>query len=148
QTTSRERTHFLLNNEQRTAVAAVSEMTPGTALLHGVTGSGKTAVYIELAKQAIDAGRSVILLVPEIALTTQVIDEFTNVFKNVITTHSRQTEAERHLAWLAALQSSSPHIVIGPRSALFMPLKNLGLIIIDEAHEPSYKQEQSPRYSA
>ena len=89
-----------------------------------------------------------IVLTPEIGLTPQLIDDFAAHFNTILTTHSRQTEAERHLTWQAALDATSPHIAIGPRSALFLPLKEVGLIIIDEAHEPSYKQEQSPRYSA
>ena len=144
----RDRTHFVLTSEQLSAIKIITAMSPGSALLHGVTGSGKTQVYIELAKRTIAAGKSVIVLVPEIALTSQLVDEFTTIFSNVIVTHSKQTEAERHLAWQAALLATTPHVVIGPRSALFMPLKNIGLIVIDEAHEPSFKQEQSPRYSA
>lgn len=123
-------------------------MTPGTAILHGVTGSGKTAVYIELAKQATARGESVIILVPEIALTSQLVADFEHFFDNLLITHSRQTEAERHNTWLQALHSTTPRVIIGPRSALFMPAPNVKLILIDEAHEPSYKQDQSPRYSA
>lgn len=144
----RDRTHFLLTNEQESAVEMLTEMSSGSALLHGVTGSGKTQVYIEMAQRTITAGKSVIILVPEIALTSQLVDEFTTIFTDVIVTHSRQTEAERHLAWQAALVATTPQVVIGPRSALFMPLAHVGLIVIDEAHEPSFKQEQSPRYSA
>jgi primosomal protein N' (replication factor Y) len=147
-TALRERTKIVLNASQKKAVEAILSSTPGTVLLHGVTGSGKTAVYIESAKHILNSGKSVIVLVPEIALTAQVVDEFAAHFDDVIVTHSRQTEAERHLAWLDALTSTRPRIVIGPRSALFMPLRSVGLIVIDEAHEPSYKQEQSPRYSA
>ncbi|MDB5176949.1 MAG: hypothetical protein JWN75_617 [Candidatus Saccharibacteria bacterium] len=144
----RNRTKIVFNKEQSSAIQEVTDTSPGTVLLHGITGSGKTAVYIELANQQIKSGRSVIVLVPEIALTSQVVDEFEAHFGDVILTHSRQTEAERHLAWRDALTSDLPRIVIGPRSALFMPLKNIGLVVIDEAHEPSFKQEQSPRYSA
>lgn len=144
----RERTHFLLNSKQLEAVNKIEQSSPGTLLLHGVTGSGKTAVYIESAKRVLASDRSVIVLVPEIALTSQLVDELSQHFENVILTHSRQTEAERHNAWRDALRSQTPRVVIGPRSALFMPVKNPGLIIIDEAHEPSFKQEQSPRYSA
>lgn len=144
----RKRTNFVLNNKQLSAVDTVSSVASGTVLLHGVTGSGKTAVYIESAKRIIDNGKSVIILVPEIALTSQLVDEFTAHFSNIILTHSRQTEAERHTAWKEALAADKPVVVIGPRSALFLPVPNLGLIAIDEAHEPSYKQEQSPRYSA
>lgn len=144
----RERTNFVLNKTQSAAVEQIRQASPGTILLHGITGSGKTAVYIEMARETLAAGRSVIVLVPEIALTPQLVDEFSAHFDNVILTHSRQTEAERHLAWEGALASEQPRIVIGPRSALFLPLRSVGLIIIDEAHEPSFKQEQSPRYSA
>ncbi len=147
-TSIRKRTHLVLTDEQSAAIKEISSMTPGSALLHGVTGSGKTQVYIELAKQTLEAGDSVVLLVPEIALTSQLVDEFKATFVDVIVAHSRQTEAERHLAWRAALTATTPQIVIGPRSALFLPLKSIGLIVIDEAHEPSFKQEKSPRYSA
>lgn len=143
-----QRTKIILNKYQVSAVDRISAMPPGTALLHGVTGSGKTAVYIESAKRTLAAGKSVIVLLPEIALTTQIVDQFSTYFKDVVLTHSRQTETTRHTTWRDILTSSDPRIVIGPRSALFMPLNNIGLIIIDEAHEPSFKQEQSPRYSA
>ena len=89
-----------------------------------------------------------IVLTPEIGLTPQIADEFSQHFSDIILTHSRQTEAERHTIWQRALRASTPFVAIGPRSALFLPLKDIGLIVIDEAHEPSYKQEQSPRYSA
>lgn len=144
----RDRTKNVFNKDQRAAYDTIINMTPGSALLHGITGSGKTAVYIELAKQTMQSGKSTIILVPEIALTSQVVDEFSHHFEDIILVHSRQTEAERHKAWLDALTSTTPRLVIGPRSALFTPLTHIGLIVIDEAHEPSFKQEQSPRYSA
>lgn len=144
----RDRTTIVFTKEQLTALDTIEHMTPGSALLHGVTGSGKTHVYIELAKRAIARGESVVVLVPEIALTSQLVDEFSHHFDNITLTHSRQTEAERHQAWREVLISPSPRVVIGPRSALFLPLANIGFIIIDEAHEPSFKQEQAPRYSA
>ena len=145
---TRDRTSFLLNKHQIEAVDNLKQMPPGTVVLHGVTGSGKTAVYIEYAKSIIANGQSVIVLVPEIALTSQLVSEFQQHFEDIILTHSRQTEAERHLAWLDALNSTTPRVAIGPRSALFLPLSSIGAIIIDEAHEPSFKQDQSPRYSA
>ncbi len=145
---SRDRTKKVFTSEQAVAIDILARMTPGTALLHGVTGSGKTLIYIELAKQAIAAGTSVIILVPEIALTSQLVAEFEEHFDDIILTHSRQTEAERHAAWQSALESKKPRVVVGPRSALFMPLASIGLVVIDECHEPSFKQEQSPRYSA
>ena len=144
----RRRANIVLNKEQRVAVSRIAEYENGTILLHGVPGSGKTQVYIEAAKHELAQGRSSIILVPEIALTPQLVAEFMNHFAHVVVNHSRMTEAERHKAWVEALESKDPLIVIGPRSALFMPLENLGLIVIDEAHEPSYKQDQSPRYSA
>ncbi|NCU38179.1 primosomal protein N' [Candidatus Saccharibacteria bacterium] len=146
-THERKRIHFLLNEAQLSAIEVLSHMTTGSSILHGVTGSGKTAIYIELAKQSLADGKSVILLVPEIALTSQLVAEFQQHFSHIILTHSKQTESERHLAWQEALSSATPRIVIGPRSGLFMPLSSIGYIIIDEAHEPSFKQDQSPRYS-
>lgn len=145
---NRKRTNFVLNENQLRAVQQITQATPGTVLLHGITGSGKTAVYIELAKRSISDGNSVIVLVPEIALTSQLVAEFTHHFSSILLTHSKQTEAERHHVWRQALESQQPIIVIGPRSALFMPVPKLGLIVIDESHEPGYKQEQSPRYHA
>lgn len=137
-----------LTPDQRAAITAIDDMLPGGALLHGVTGSGKTRVYIELARRLMDEGLSSIILVPEIALTSQLVTEFARYFDNIILTHSRQTEAERHVTWQHVINSRDPLIVIGPRSALFMPVQQLGLIVVDECHEPSFKQEQSPRYSA
>lgn len=144
----RDRTNYVFNELQDAAIEQIKTSPAATILLHGVTGSGKTRVYIESALDCIASGRSVIVLVPEIALTAQLIAEFQNSFSNVIVTHSRQTEAERHLVWLRALTSTTPLVAIGPRSALFLPLKSVGMIVVDECHEPSYKQEQSPRYSA
>lgn len=137
-----------LTPDQRAAITTIDDMLPGSALLHGVTGSGKTRVYIELARRLMDEGLSSIILVPEIALTSQLVTEFARYFDNIILTHSRQTEAERHVTWQHVINSREPLIVIGPRSALFMPVQQLGLVVIDECHEPSFKQEQSPRYSA
>lgn len=144
----RERTHFVLNSAQKVAFDTMLARPAGTTLLHGVTGSGKTALYIELAKQTLAEGRSVIILVPEIALTSQIVADFTAHIDDVMVTHSTMTEAVRHTTWLEALNTDKPRVVIGPRSALFTPLRDIGLIVIDESHEPSYKQEKSPRYSA
>jgi primosomal protein N' (replication factor Y) len=145
---SRKRTHFLLNHDQSRAVSLLLAMSPGSALLHGVTGSGKTAVYIELVRDSLTHGKSAIVLVPEIALTPQLVAEFRNHFTTVHVTHSKQTEASRHLLWEDILRATEPVVVIGPRSALFVPVRALGIIIIDEAHEPTYRQDQSPKYSA
>ncbi len=145
---SRNRTTIVLNEDQVEAVNKIFSVQGGTTLLQGVTGSGKTEVYKELARRTLADGKSVIVLVPEISLTSQVVDEFTHEFPNILVTHSHMTEAERHVAWKKALTATEPLVVIGPRSALFMPVPNLGAIAVDEAHEPSYKQEQAPRYSA
>lgn len=142
----RKRTNFVFNSEQSAAITTINQMTPGSAVLHGVTGSGKTAVYIELARTCIASGRSVVLLVPEIALTSQLVDELSHHFPDIMVTHSGQTEAARHVQWHNALCATTPHIAIGPRSALLLPLQDIGLIILDEYHEPSYKQDQAPRY--
>lgn len=144
----RDRTKKVLNQDQGTAVKSILAQSSGTTILQGVTGSGKTEVYKALASDAVKNGRSAIILVPEISLTSQLVDEFSHSFTNTIITHSQMTEAQRHLAWQRALHSTEPLVIIGPRSALFMPVPDLGLIVIDEAHEPSYKQESAPRYSA
>ena len=145
---SRERTQIVFNDDQTKALNKIMDTPSGTILLQGVTGSGKTEIYKELARRTLADNKSVIVLVPEISLTSQVVDEFTHGFPNVLVTHSHMTEAERHTAWKKALASPAPLVVIGPRSALFMPVPHLGAIVVDEAHEPSYKQEQAPRYSA
>ena len=145
----RKHTERTPNQSQQSAIEGILSSTSGTQILHGITGSGKTLVYIECAKKLFNMGKSTVVLVPEISLTSQIVDEFTQVFgDNVLLTHSRQTERERHAVWRQVLIAKTPKIIIGPRSALFMPVSQLGLIIIDESHEPSYKQEQSPRYSA
>ncbi|MEO6513290.1 MAG: primosomal protein N' [Candidatus Saccharimonadales bacterium] len=136
-----------LTDDQQKAVAALAG--PGTHLLHGTTGSGKTRVYIELATRALAAGRSSIILTPEISLTSQLSQRFQETFgARVIVLHSGLTPRERRLAWTHIAEATSPVIVIGARSALFSPLHSVGLIVVDEAHEPAYKQEQAPYYHA
>lgn len=123
--------------------------TRNTYLLHGVTGSGKTRLYIELAARSIKEGKSAIILTPEISLTTQLAENFRQVFgQRIIVVHSQQTTLERQESWLRCLQATEPVVVIGPRSALFSPIAKLGLIVLDEAHENAYKQEQAPQYQA
>ncbi len=118
-----------------------------TYLLHGQTGSGKTRIYIELAARTLAKGRSSIILTPEISLTAQLAGNFRAVFgERVIVMHSQQAPAERQKAWLDCLRANQPVIIIGPRSALFSPVAKLGLIVLDEAHEAAYKQEQAPQY--
>ncbi|HEX3081817.1 MAG TPA: primosomal protein N' [Candidatus Saccharimonadia bacterium] len=134
--------------------AAIERLARGRSpfLLQGVTGSGKTRVYLEQAERALTAGRSIIVLVPEITLTSQIVGQFEEVFGDqVLASHSKLTEAQRHRIWTQAHESAvagRPRIIVGPRSCLFMPVHNLGLIVVDECHEPSYKQEQNPRYHA
>ena len=137
-----------LNAAQKRAIKEIESNPANTVLLHGITGSGKTNVYIELTQHAIANGQSVILLVPEIALTSQLVHNFKTHFSDVILLHSAQTEAVRHQLWEQSLCATTPQVIIGPRSALFAPIHNLGLIIIDEAHEPAYHQDQNPKYSA
>lgn len=138
-----------LNQAQKKALEALYQAPGATKLLHGVTGSGKTNIYLRMAKNALLGQKSTILLVPEIALTGQLVRVFEEHFGNkVVLIHSRQTEAERHLIFDSLLEAAGPKIVIGPRSALFAPLKDLGLIIVDEAHEGTYHQENAPKYSA
>ncbi|MGH7195477.1 MAG: replication restart helicase PriA [Candidatus Saccharimonadales bacterium] len=123
--------------------------TPGSYLLHGETGSGKTRVYLELARSTIKAGQSVIVLTPEISLTAQLSQTFEAVFGAAVSViHSQLTPAERRNIWVKIITQPGPHIVIGARSALFTPLNSVGLIVIDEAHESSYKQDQAPHYQA
>lgn len=138
-----------LNTAQKTALRSLQEAPGTTRLLRGVTGSGKTNIYLKLAADTLRAQTSAILLVPEIALTSQLVRIFEQTFgSRVVLIHSQQTMAERRTTWLKLLHTPEPLIVIGPRSALLSPLHHLGLIMIDEAHESAYYQENTPRYSA
>lgn len=138
-----------LTNDQKKALNAISESSSTTVLLHGATGTGKTRVYVELARKILETGRSVMLLTPEIALTPQIASAAKKQLDaQVFVLHSQLTQAERKKVWLSILESKKPIVIVGPRSALFSPVSNLGLIVLDEAHEPAYKQDQSPRYHA
>ncbi len=136
-----------LNKEQQKVVESIGR-TPGhSVLLHGDTASGKTRVYIELARQSLLKGKSAIILTPEIGLTTQLVNSFVAVFGNrVIVMHSGLTPKSRRTAWLQTAQSNEPIIVIGPRSSLFAAIKSIGLIVVDEMHDSAYKQEQAPYF--
>jgi len=119
-----------------------------TFLIHGVTGSGKTEVYLQAIALAMQHGRSAIVLVPEIALTPQTIDRFRERFgPEVVLWHSRLTARQRAMQWQRLAEGRS-RIVVGTRSAVFAPLDRVGVIVLDEEHDPSYKQDQSPRYHA
>ena len=137
-----------LSSDQSKALVSINKS--NTTLLHGITGSGKTEVYLHAIANNIGNSKSTILLVPEIMLTTQIENRLHEHFENVITLHSGLSVATRKRLWLECLEKSKsePVVIIGARSALFTPLHNLGLIIVDEEHEPSYKQESSPRYDA
>lgn len=145
-----------LNAEQFVALAAVQEALddPTAArplLLHGVTGSGKTEIYLQAIRATLDAGKAAIVLVPEISLTPQTVERFKSRFSEseemVAVLHSRLSAGERHDEW-HKIQAGRARIVIGARSAVFAPIKALGLIVVDEEHENSYKQEEAPRYHA
>jgi primosomal protein N' (replication factor Y) len=121
----------------------------GTFLLHGITGSGKSRVYVELTKRAISAGTSALVLTPEIGLTAQLTQTFRSVFGDaVFVMHSQQTAAERRNIWYEIVSRTTPCVVIGPRSALFSPIHKLGLIVLDEVHDNAYKNESAPHYLA
>lgn len=137
-----------LSEDQSKALDVINQSK--TTLLHGITGSGKTEVYLHAIAANIKQSKSTILLVPEIMLTTQIEKRLREHFGNVITIHSGLSVATRKKLWIECLGRSrtEPLIIIGARSALFIPLYNLGLIIVDEEHEQSYKQESSPRYDA
>ena len=132
--------------EQEHALAAVER--GGAWLLHGVTGSGKTEVYLRAAAAALERGEGAIVLVPEIALTPQTVGRFQARFGDTVALlHSALGEGERYDEW-RRLRTGEARIAIGPRSAVFAPVRDLGLIVIDEEHDPSYKHEGDPRYDA
>ncbi|MBR5849993.1 MAG: primosomal protein N' [Alistipes sp.] len=142
-----------LSEQQQTALNTLrKEFTNGkhTALLHGITGSGKTELYIHLIAEVLSAGGDVLLLVPEIALTAQLIERMERIFGARVTAyHSRLTDHRRSECYLRLNRSQGGEFVVGVRSSIFLPLKRLQLIIVDEEHDPSYKQaEPAPRYSA
>jgi primosomal protein N' (replication factor Y) (superfamily II helicase) len=145
--------NFILTEAQATAVNEASksiiEMVFKPFLLYGVTGSGKTQVYIELVRSALELHKSVIILVPEISLTPQITSRFLRTFGELVSVlHSRMSKGERFDAW-RKIKDGRSRIVIGARSALFAPVESLGLLIIDEEHDQSYKQSDTiPRYNA
>lgn len=140
-----------LSVDQRQALAHILETLSsgkhGTILLHGITGSGKTEVYMQAIREVISYGRQAIVLVPEISLTPQTRQRFMQRFGQVSVLHSHMTDVERHFQW-RKISSGQVSVVIGPRSAIFAPLPRLGLIVLDEEHEQSFKQDTVPRYHA
>ena len=149
---SGERKHIELNEQQKNAVdKIISDYDNGdykTYLLHGVTGSGKTEVYLEAIEHVLSQGRQAIVLIPEIALTFQTVQRFYHRFGDKVSImNSRMSKGERYDQFLRA-QRGDISVMIGPRSALFTPFSNIGLIVIDEEHEGAYKSETVPRYHA
>ncbi len=138
-----------LNEDQRNVLAYVNDEIEnerfGVSVLHGVTDSGKTEVYIRAIQKTLEKGKTAIVLVPEIALTTQTVRRFQKRFDDVAVMHSGLSAAQRNVQW-QAIKSGKSKVVIGARSAIFAPVENLGLVVVDEEHEPSYKQDTAPRY--
>ncbi|WP_437191462.1 replication restart helicase PriA [Planctomicrobium sp. SH527] len=144
-------TDLKLNTEQQTALdsvlKALREQRHETFLLCGVTGSGKTEVYIQAIREVVSYGRQAIVLVPEISLTPQTIRRFRARFPSVAVLHSHLSDADRHWHW-QEIAEGRVQVVVGARSAIFAPVPQLGLIIIDEEHEATFKQHSTPRYHA
>lgn len=139
-----------LTDKQRMVSDSITSSfnTSNTFLLYGVTGSGKTEVYMDVIEKSLKMGKSAIMLVPEISLTPQIVGKFISRFGDVISVlHSRLSDTERYDEY-RKITSSQSKIVIGTRSAIFVPFSNIGVIIIDEEHTSSYKQDSNPRYSA
>lgn len=137
-----------LTDEQKDALEKISgDEGHGIFLLHGVTGSGKTEIYMRLIQKAVAEGKGAVMLVPEISLTTQIIDRFVGRFgpDRIAVLHSRLSAGERHDEWMK-IRSGRADIVIGARSAVFCPMENIGVIIMDEEHEATYKSEMTPKY--
>ena len=140
-----------LTSEQKTAISSVNKYVRleeyHPFLLFGITGSGKTEVYIEIIKSVLKKNKTALMLVPEIALTPQMVDRFFNAFgEDIAILHSHLNDRQRWEQW-NKIKSGKSKIVIGARSAIFAPLENLGVIIVDEEHETTYKQENTPRYN-
>ena len=142
---------FELTPAQRAAVDEISEAVAISRfqpfLLHGVTGSGKTEVYLRAIGRAVEAGLQAIVLVPEIVLTPQTVSRFVSRFERVAVLHSHLSVRERHAQWRSIARGDA-QVIIGARSAVFAPARRLGIIVIDEEHESSFKQDSSPRYHA
>lgn len=143
---------YILTEYQKIALAQISNSygTPKTWLLHGITGSGKTEVYMQVISRVLESGQQVMILVPEISLTAQSLERFARRFgvEKIALLHSRLKPSERLWMW-EKIRTGEKQIIVGARSAVFAPVKNLGLIIIDEEHDASFKQyDQSPKYHA
>jgi primosomal protein N' (replication factor Y) (superfamily II helicase) len=138
-----------LTPEQKKVITQIKQSGGKSVLLHGDTGTGKTRIYIELAKDTLQKGKSVIILTPEIGLTPQLTASLQEVLPaQTVVMHSNLSPVQRRNVWLQILSTKTPLVIVGPRSALFTPLQTVGLIVVDECHETSYKQEQTPHYLA
>ncbi len=141
---------YILNDEQEYAFTEIAKLLskPETILLHGITGSGKTEVYMHLIGEVINLGKRAIMLVPEISLTTQIVERFYHRFgSDVAIFHSSLSDGEKYDEY-KKIMNGEVHVVVGTRSAIFTPIKDLGIIIIDEEHSQNYKQDNNPRYHA
>ncbi|MGD2094382.1 MAG: primosomal protein N', partial [Phycisphaerales bacterium] len=140
----------ILNQDQQKALAhfeaVINSNEFGVTLLHGVTDSGKTELYMRAIEAVLQKGAGAIVLLPEIALTAQTVQRFNERFKRIAVMHSGLTAAQRNVQW-QKIKSGEADVVIGARSAVFAPLSKVGLIVVDEEHEPSYKQDTAPRYN-
>ncbi|UCF14785.1 MAG: primosomal protein N' [Phycisphaerales bacterium] len=141
---------IVLNDDQRMALGSIKSHIDsnqfGVSLIHGVTDSGKTELYIRAIQHVLRNNKTAIVLLPEIALTAQTVQRFNERFERIAVMHSGLTAAQRNVQW-QRIKSGRADVVIGARSAVFAPLSNLGLIVVDEEHEPSYKQDTAPRYN-
>lgn len=142
-----EKKEYSLNKEQQEVLNEITLNKTDTYLLYGVTGSGKTNVYMKLIEKVIKEGKSAIVLVPEISLTPQIIKRFTSMFSKIAVLHSGLSDGEKYDEY-RKIKEGKVSIVIGARSAIFAPLENIGIIIIDEEHSSTYKQENNPKYHA
>jgi primosomal protein N' (replication factor Y) len=140
----------VLNEDQRKALDSIIERISsgrfGVTLLHGVTDSGKTELYIRAVEAVLQKGKTAIVLLPEIALTAQTVQRFSSRFEKIAVMHSGLTAAQRNVQW-RKIKAGDADVVIGARSAVFAPLARPGLVVVDEEHEPSYKQDTAPRYN-
>ena len=136
-----------LTAAQKRTINEITTQKTNKFLIHGITGSGKTEIYTQLAQDYLNQGKQILILVPEISLTPQMIDYFEKAIgvKSAVI-HSKISEGERQAAWMSIWAGKS-QLIIGSRSAIFAPFQNLGMIVVDEEHELSYKQDQSPRYT-
>jgi len=140
--------HLTLTDLQKKALKSIESDSANKFLIHGITGSGKTEIYLHLAYKLAKEGKQTLILVPEISLTPQTRNYFKKIFKNKTSIiHSQLTESQKVKEWIRIKEGLSS-VIIGSRSALFLPFKNLGAIVIDEEHDLSYKQDQNPRYDA